>query len=133
MATYATAADLASYVQDNPEVQAPLATPPSGFYSALSATLTAPSAPTWSIPHRPQARPCGPHGDPAGGAQPGDLRGGGVPVAARRGGVRRDDDYLPAELRVVTQAGRTSPKMLEELAGSGLVTYSGTLATTVAI
>jgi hypothetical protein len=42
-----------------------------------------------------------------------------------------DDDYLPAELTVVSRAGRQAPKMLEELAGSGLVTYSGTLAVEV--
>jgi hypothetical protein len=36
-------------------------------------------------------------------------------------------DYLPDQLRVERRAGRISPRMVEELAGSGLVLYSGTV------
>jgi hypothetical protein len=38
------------------------------------------------------------------------------------------DDYLIGEsVTVLRRAGRVAPKMLEELAGSGLITYSGTV------
>jgi hypothetical protein len=40
------------------------------------------------------------------------------------------DDYIPTELRVLRVGGRVSPKMLEALAGSGLVSLSGTVSTT---
>jgi hypothetical protein len=40
------------------------------------------------------------------------------------------DDFVPSELRILRTGGRVSPKMLEALAGSGLVSYSGTVSTT---
>jgi hypothetical protein len=38
-----------------------------------------------------------------------------------------DTDYLPDSLRVERRAGRVAPRLVEELAGSGLVLYSGTV------
>src|SRR5688500_15620899 len=35
------------------------------------------------------------------------------------------DEWIRAELRTVRTAGRVGPKVLEELAGSGLITWSG--------
>jgi hypothetical protein len=42
--------------------------------------------------------------------------------------VAAGDEYIPTEPRVVRQGGRVPPKLLEELAGSGLLTYSGTVS-----
>lgn len=36
------------------------------------------------------------------------------------------DEMLPSELQLVRRAGRQGPKVLEELAGFGLITFSGT-------
>jgi hypothetical protein len=38
-----------------------------------------------------------------------------------------DDDFLPPGFTQVRTAGRQAPKLLEELAGSGLITWSGTV------
>jgi hypothetical protein len=38
-----------------------------------------------------------------------------------------EDDYLPGELTVLTRATRQAPKVLEELSGSGLIVWSGTV------
>lgn len=40
-----------------------------------------------------------------------------------------EEDYLPGEVSILRQPLRTSPRMLEELAGHGLVKRSGTVAT----
>jgi hypothetical protein len=39
-----------------------------------------------------------------------------------------EDDFAPPEVTVLRRAGRQAPKVLEELAGSGLLTFSGTVA-----
>jgi hypothetical protein len=41
-----------------------------------------------------------------------------------------EDDYLPTELQPIRKAGRVGPKVAEELAGSGLIAFSGTVTTT---
>ncbi len=44
-----------------------------------------------------------------------------------------DDVLLPVMLQPIRTAGRVAPKILEELAGSGLITWSGTVATDAAV
>ncbi|MEJ7568415.1 MAG: hypothetical protein WKF41_09130 [Gaiellaceae bacterium] len=48
-------------------------------------------------------------------------------------GLVGDDDYAPEGVQVIRRGGRTSPKMLEELSGSGLVRRSGTVVTPVVV
>jgi hypothetical protein len=43
-----------------------------------------------------------------------------------------EEDLIPGELQVLRRGSRQAPKMVEELAGTGLVTYSGTVATEAA-
>jgi len=40
-----------------------------------------------------------------------------------------DDDYLPNEVSILRRAQRVSPRMMEELAGHGLIRRSGTVTT----
>ncbi|HXH89703.1 MAG TPA: hypothetical protein VNI55_13985 [Gaiellaceae bacterium] len=40
-----------------------------------------------------------------------------------------DDDFLPNEVSILRRAPRVSPKMIEQLAGQGLIRRSGTVAT----
>lgn len=47
--------------------------------------------------------------------------------------IAGDDDYLPDGAVILRRAQRVSPKMLAELAGHGLVRYSGTVVTPVVV
>ena len=43
-----------------------------------------------------------------------------------------DDDYLPNDVSILRRASRVSPRMLQELSGTGLIRRSGTVTTQVA-
>jgi hypothetical protein len=40
-----------------------------------------------------------------------------------------DDDYAPEGVQIIRRGSRVAPKMIEELAGSGLIRRSGTVVT----
>jgi hypothetical protein len=129
MATYASEKDLAAYVADNPEVQPP------GEPEALERLLERAERAVDGVlgPYTP---------DPETGlkldlssltnAQKAALSRATCAAAEYELVVGPEvlaggDEWLPATLTVVRSAGRTAPKMLEELAGSGsgLIKWSG--------
>jgi hypothetical protein len=131
MATYATAEQLAEYVEDNPDVTLPLGDATERLLERAERRVDAVLG-----PYEP---------DETTGLKldPGDLtdaQAGALARATCAGAEHElvvglafyvgEDDYLPGELTVLRRAGRTAPKILEELSGSGLVTFSGTVAAT---
>ena len=128
MAIYATAADLAPYVADNPDVPMPDDDAAERLLERAEGDVD---------------RVCGPWPILSTGRK---FDPPTLPVTSRvalsratcaaaeyrlmvgEGELVGDAEYLPAMLTLVRPAGRISPRMVEELSGFGLIIYSGTVA-----
>lgn len=125
MPIYATAADLASYVADNTEVGVPTGVAADRLLERAERDVDRVVGP-WPVFSN------GRKFDPPSLTAPQRAALSRATCAAAEfrltigeSELVGDDDYLPALLTPLRTAGRTSPKMLEELAGSGLVKWSG--------
>jgi hypothetical protein len=127
MATYATAADLGLYVLDNPGVVLP--TDPDAVERLLERAERDVDAVLGAWPLFASGLKIDP-------AQLDVVQQAALARATCAAAEFRlvlgeealvgDEDYLPSEVTILRRAANVSPKMLQELAGTGLVKRSGT-------
>lgn len=129
MAVYASAADLAAYVADNPELPLPAA--PEAQERLLARAERAVDLVLGPWPRFANGRKL----DPAAldTTQRAALSRATCAAAEHLAMLDPafwvgDDDFLPNEVSILRRAPRVSPRMLEELAGHGLLKRSGTVA-----
>lgn len=133
MPTYATATDLAAYCAGNPEVSAPSGADGDRLLERAERDVDRAVGP-W--PLFSSGRKFDPPQLTA--PQREALKRATCAAAEYRlqlgeAELVGGDEYLPAQLTPLRRAGRVSPKMLEELAGSGLVKWSGMPPETVVV
>lgn len=131
MPTYATAADLAAYVEPNPDVTTPEGDEADALLERAERDVDRALGPY------PPDSDTGLKLDPTllTDAQVAALVRATCAAAEFRlqvgeGALVGDDDYISAELTILRRAGRSAPKLIEELAGTGLLNFSGTVTTT---